>query len=221
MNFIHLPFSPYPIPFLKARNKRIFAFSSSAYMRPAHPESLTAITRSYRVRTVYVCGLIKSPQNMSSPTKRVQNNWTEAQRTVLHLLYTYFTSFDTTTRTLIFNNIFKDELQAYGIHGGLGDVALHSQYRDRTRKDREHLWTNVLRVPQTHAEELERRELIKRINDAAATLEAVKSMAHLVRQRKRGMTTRMIASWQCRERYPECRLKHQAKASWTCFTART
>jgi hypothetical protein len=110
---------------------------------------------------------------MSSSTKRVLNNWTEAQRSVLHLLYTHFTFFDATTRTQIFNFMFKNELQASGIHGGLGDVALHSQYRDRTRKDREHLWTNVLRDPQTDAEERGREELIERIKDAAVTLEVV------------------------------------------------
>ena len=116
---------------------------------------------------------------MTSPNKRVLNTWTEAQRSVLNLLYTHFTSFDATTRALIFNAMFKDELRASGIHGGLGDIAIHSQYRDRTRKDREHLWTNVLRDPQTNAEEQEREELIERIKDAAAKLGIVTEEATL------------------------------------------
>ena len=110
-----------------------------------------------------------SSRDMSSPAKRLHNVWTETQRAALHILITQF-DFDATTRTSIFNILFKDDLEKCGIEKGLGDIALESQYRERTRKGRTHLWANVLRGPGTKEEKQLQQQLIGQIHNAATTL---------------------------------------------------
>ncbi|KAK3704350.1 hypothetical protein LTR37_013903 [Vermiconidia calcicola] len=100
---------------------------------------------------------------------RPQNHWPEEQRFVLYFLNERF-EFDVHTNTNIFNHIFADQLSACGYPKGLGYKILGSQWHDRGRAGRSHLWDVALRKLQS--DQKLQGQIIKQIQDAAIAVDA-------------------------------------------------
>ena len=145
------PFSPSPFP-LALEHHRIRTFHKAA--TPPKPRVNPASNYS----------------GMSKPRVGTGINvWTEEQRVVLRLLHTRF-NFDANTRAAIFNRVFDAYLRTQGVPGGLAASVLGSQYRERTRPGRRHLWRSALRIPKSDDERAQEAELLSRIRTAAAAV---------------------------------------------------
>ena len=98
-----------------------------------------------------------------------QNIWTDEQRAVLLLLHAQ-TSFDSETRTSVFNHIFDDYLKSCGVNNGLPRSIVEGQYRERLRPRRERYWTQASQIVESEEHQPVRDELLDRINNASAEL---------------------------------------------------
>ena len=78
--------------------------------------------------------------------------------------------FDVHTNTNIFNHIFADQLSACGYPKGLSYKILGSQWHDRGRPGRSHLWDVALRKLQS--DQKLQGQIVKQIQDAAIAVDA-------------------------------------------------
>ena len=130
------------------------------------PLSRKATTESLEVHT--------PPKNTNMSQQGgagAHNEWTSEQRFVLHLLHSQF-DLGAQYQAAIFNHIFDGYLKEQGITDGLTAKILDSQYYERKRQGRSHLWAAVLATPKSDEETAKRQDLLERVRAAATTVGA-------------------------------------------------
>lgn len=100
---------------------------------------------------------------------KIHGLWTEEQRLLLHLL-NEDSSYDPDTRALLFNAVSAEHLRRCGVTRPFTAGMLSSQYSDRRRAERRHLWDPVIQPAATEAEKSKRDDIRKRILDASKQL---------------------------------------------------
>ncbi|KAK0278458.1 hypothetical protein LTR35_009197 [Friedmanniomyces endolithicus] len=93
--------------------------------------------------------------------------WTHEMRSSVWLLFDTL-KFDRTTRTAVFNDLYKDYLGALGGAGGANAGRIEAQYHERNRSSAP--WRATMAAIKSQSQSAEREELLNRIQDVASEL---------------------------------------------------
>lgn len=128
-------------------------------------------------RQLSLASFIMAPTTVTKgPTPgRGRNRWTHEQRTCLCLLFGGSFDIPTKDRATVFNTIFKDDLDSYGLLNGLELNTLQCQYHERTYRHKSSwskTWEAACSEPATAEEHGLRDQMRAKIRAAVQSLQS-------------------------------------------------